>query len=123
MVKIRETVDLPFPIQNVNKIYTPLNTDWARILEEILDKPYFESCPTSSHSRRGDQNWYCNYHQYVGYSTEDYRQLKNLIEKNVQNGELIHYVTGREGLGRRRKDANKEQHGVDNLIRISQPVE
>lgn len=35
--------------------------------------------------------------------------MKNLIEKNVQNGELVHYVTGQESSGKRQKDTNQEQ--------------
>lgn len=84
----------PFPNQSVNKIYTPLNTDRARILEEIRDKLYFEPCPTITHQQRGDQRRYCNYHLHTGHSTEDCRHLKILIDKNVQNGELVHYVAG-----------------------------
>lgn len=42
-----------FPNQNVNKVYTPLNTDRARILEEVRDKPYFELCPTVTYPQRG----------------------------------------------------------------------
>lgn len=99
----------PFPNRSINKIHTPLSKDRARILEEIKDKLFFEPCPTNSHLMRGDPNQYCNYHQNIGHSTEDCRQLKKLIEKNVQNGELVHYVIGREGSGRRHEVAYREQ--------------
>lgn len=58
---------------------------------------------------RGDQSQFCQYHHNIGHSTEAYRQLKNLIEKNVKNGELIHYVIGREGSGKRQEDANQKR--------------
>lgn len=69
-----------------------------------MDKPFVEPCSVSNHPMRGDQS-----HHNIGHSTEAYRQLKNLIEKNVKNGELIHYVIGREGSGKRQKDANQKR--------------
>lgn len=60
----------PFPNQSVNKIYTPFNTDRARILEKIKDKLFFEPCPPNNHPMRGDQSQYYNYHQNAGHSTE-----------------------------------------------------
>lgn len=46
----------PFPNRSVNRVYTPLNTDRARILEEIRDKPFFKLCPVSNHPTIWDQS-------------------------------------------------------------------
>lgn len=54
----------------VNKVYTPLNTDRAGILNEIKDKSFFEPCPVSNHTPKGDQSLFCQYHKKHGASTE-----------------------------------------------------
>lgn len=48
------------------------------------------------HKLKVDKNFFFHYHQSTGHSTEVCWKLKDLIEKNVQNRELIHYVAGRE---------------------------
>lgn len=50
----------------------------------------------SNRTSRGDKNLFCQYHQSTRHSTEVCWQLKDMIEKNVQNGELMHYMAGRE---------------------------
>lgn len=38
----------PFLNWGVNKVYTLLNTDRTKILEEMKNKPYFELCPANT---------------------------------------------------------------------------
>lgn len=81
---------------------TPLNTDRTTILEVTRDEP----CPNNIRSERRNHNRFCNYHQMSRHSNEDYRNLKKLIEKNVQSRELVQYVAGRGGSGMRAKNTN-----------------
>lgn len=59
-----------FRNRGVNKVYTPLNTDGARILNEIKDKSFFEPCPVSNHTPKGDQSLFYQCHKKHRASTK-----------------------------------------------------
>lgn len=99
----------PFRNRDANKVYTPLDTNRVKILEEVKDKPLFEPCPNNARPWRGNRDRYCDYHQTSGHSIEDYRNLKNLIEKNVHSEELVQYVASWEGSGKKQDDVSRQQ--------------
>ncbi|XP_026383981.1 uncharacterized protein LOC113279501 [Papaver somniferum] len=77
-----------------DQVYTKLNTSYARILREIkgrenLDWPWSKGKqpPRSEKSKE-----YCEYHLFNGHQTEKCKNLKIMIQKLVDAGDLKQYV-------------------------------
>ncbi|XP_026398611.1 uncharacterized protein LOC113294430 [Papaver somniferum] len=81
-----------------DQVYTKLNTSYARILKEIkgrenLDWPWSKGKqpPRSEKSKE-----YCDYHCFNGHQTEKCKNLKIMIQKLIDNGELKQYIRKEE---------------------------
>ena len=60
-----------------------------------------------------NQNPYCQYHQELGHTTKDYKNLRNHLDQLVREGKLrhlLHHSSGQQG------QANPESQG-DNSLR------
>ncbi|XP_026451815.1 uncharacterized protein LOC113352180 [Papaver somniferum] len=77
-----------------DQVYTKLNVSYSRILKEIkgrenLDWPWSKGKqpPRSEKSRE-----YCEYHCFNGHQTEKCKNLKVIIQKLIDTGDLNQYV-------------------------------
>ncbi|XP_026429068.1 uncharacterized protein LOC113325042 [Papaver somniferum] len=77
-----------------DQIFTKLNTNYTRILREIKDRENLEwpwskgkQPPRSEKSRD-----YCEYHCFNGHQTEKCKNLKIMIQKLIDVGDLKQYV-------------------------------
>ena len=62
-----------------------------RVLEKIKNEPYFKwPNKMAGESTRRNQNFYCQYHQDHGHTTEDCRNLWNYLDQLVREGKLKH---------------------------------
>ncbi|XP_023914398.1 uncharacterized protein LOC112025952 [Quercus suber] len=72
-----------------------------RVLEKIKNKPYFK-WPNKivGKSTRHNQNFYCQYHQDHGHTTENCRNRWNYLDHLVREGKLkylLHHSSGHQG--------------------------
>ncbi|XP_026420088.1 uncharacterized protein LOC113316072 [Papaver somniferum] len=88
-----------------DQIYTNLNTSYARILKEIkgqenLDWPWSKGKqpPRSEKSKE-----YCDYHCFNGHQTEKCKNLKIMIQKLIDNGELKQCIRKEEAYDRSKR--------------------
>ncbi|KAL0400246.1 UNVERIFIED_CONTAM: hypothetical protein Sradi_2367900 [Sesamum radiatum] len=81
------------PFQRVNVVYTPLTVPIARALMAVEEKGLIAR-PRSwrNTSQRPKSDKFCRFHNDYGHTTEEYRNLKNEIERLIQNGYLQEYV-------------------------------
>ncbi|XP_026416669.1 uncharacterized protein LOC113312126 [Papaver somniferum] len=77
-----------------DQVYTKLNTNYTRILREIkgrenLQWPWYKGKqpPRSVKSRD-----YCEYHSFNGHQTEKCKNLKIMIQKLIDAGDLKQYI-------------------------------
>ena len=64
-----------------------------RVLEKIKNEPYFRwPNKMARESTRRNQNFYCQYHQDHGHTTEDCRNLWNHLDQLVREGKLKHLL-------------------------------
>ena len=71
------------------------------VLKKIKNEPYFK-WPNKmvGESMRRNQNFYCQYHQDHGHTTENYRNLWNYLDQLVREGKLkhlLHHSSGHQG--------------------------
>ncbi|XP_026416117.1 uncharacterized protein LOC113311499 [Papaver somniferum] len=95
-----------------DQVYTKMNASYARILREIkrwenLDWPWSKGNqpPRSEKSKE-----YCEYHFFNGHHTEKCKNLKMMIQKLIDAGDLKQYVqkVGTEDKAKRRKRLRKQ---------------
>lgn len=72
--------------------YTPLNTNFVRILEEALNVKLIPISSKTSAPPNADQNKQYQYHRNFGYSTKECPALKDKIEEIIQVGHLRCFV-------------------------------
>ena len=72
--------------QNVGAVFRePVH----QVLEKIKNELYFRwSNKMARESTKQNQNFYCQYHQDHGHTTENYRNLWNYLDKLVREGKL-----------------------------------
>ena len=64
-----------------------------RVLKKIKNEPYFKwPNKMTGESARCNQNFYCQYHQDYGHTTEDCRNLWNYLDQLVREGKLKHLL-------------------------------
>ena len=64
-----------------------------RVLNKIKNEPFFKwPNKMARESTRHNQNFYCQYHQDHGYTTENYRNLWNYLDQLVREGKLKHLL-------------------------------
>ncbi|XP_030941707.1 uncharacterized protein LOC115973449 [Quercus lobata] len=84
--------------QTVNAVFRePVH----RVLEKIKGEPYFR-WPNKmvGESTKHNQNFYCQYHQDHGHTTEDCKNLWNPLDQLIREGKLkhlLHHSSGHQG--------------------------
>ncbi|KAL0909137.1 hypothetical protein M5K25_023669 [Dendrobium thyrsiflorum] len=71
--------------------YTPLNTSRANVLMAIRDQENIK-WPNPLKTNVGNQEQYCYFHRSRGHTTEACKQLKDEIERLIQQGYLRQFV-------------------------------
>ncbi|XP_074326653.1 uncharacterized protein LOC141664594 [Apium graveolens] len=71
--------------------FTKLSIDKTHILAILKASPGYIP-PRPMNPNRPPSNKFCDYHEDTGHTTKRCYQLKYLIEDEVQNGELAHFV-------------------------------
>ncbi|XP_026395983.1 uncharacterized protein LOC113290610 [Papaver somniferum] len=77
-----------------DQVFTKLNTNYTRILREIKDRENLE-CPWSKGKqppRSEKSRDYCEYHCFNGHQTENCKNLKIMIQKLIDAGDLKQYL-------------------------------
>ena len=84
--------------QTVNTVFRELV---HRVLEKIKNESYFKwQNKMAGESTRRNQNFYCQYHQDHGHTTENCRNLWNYLDQLVREGKLkhfLHHSSGHQG--------------------------
>ena len=72
-----------------------------QVLEKIKNKPYFRwPNKIAGESTKRNQNFYCQYHQDHGHTTENSRNLWNYLDQLIREGKLkhiLHHSSGHQG--------------------------
>ena len=64
-----------------------------QVLEKIKNEPYFRWLnKMAGESTKRRQNFYCQYHQDHGHTTENCRNLWNYLDQLVREGKLKHLL-------------------------------
>ena len=94
-----------------------------RVLEKIKNEPYFKwPNKMAGESMRHNQNFYCQYHQDHGHTTEDCKNLWNYLDQLVREGKLkhlLHHSSGHQSQTRQepqRDAALRPPVGMINVI-------
>ena len=94
---------------NAQTVNTVFREPVHRVLEKIKNKPYFRwSNKMAREPSRRDQNFYCQYHQDHGHTTENCKNLWNHLDQLVREGKLehlMHHSSGHQGHQEVRRDA------------------
>ncbi|KAL0406403.1 UNVERIFIED_CONTAM: hypothetical protein Slati_3954200 [Sesamum latifolium] len=82
------------------KMYTPLMVPITQALMAVEGK-WLLARPRSwkEGPQRPQSDKFCHFHNDYGHTTEDYRHLKNEIERRIQNGYLQEYVCWEKARG------------------------
>ena len=92
--------------QTVNAIF---RESVHRVLEKIKNKPYFRwPNKMAGEPSRRDHNFYCQYHQDHGHTTENCKNLWNYLDQLVREGKLkhlLHHSSGHQDHQEARRDA------------------
>ncbi|XP_026458613.1 uncharacterized protein LOC113359150 [Papaver somniferum] len=109
-----------------DRVYMKLNTSYVRILREIKDQTNLEwpwskekQPPRSEKSRD-----YCEYHCFNGHQTEKCKNLKIMIQKLIDAGDLKQYVQKAETDDRTQRSKQvqlPENNRTINTISCSEP--
>ena len=94
-----------------------------QVLEKIKNESFFKwPNKMAGDPMKRNQNLYCQYHQEPGHTTEDCRNLRNLLDQLVQEGKLkhcLHHSSGQQGqenLESRRDISLRPPIGTINVI-------
>ena len=94
-----------------------------QVLKKIKNEPYFRWLnKMAGESTKQNQNFYCQYHQDHGHTTESCRNLRNYLDQLVREGKLkhlLHHSSGHQGQTHQesRKDvALRPPVGTNNTI-------
>ena len=64
-----------------------------KILEKVKNEPFFQwPSRMAGDPAKRNQSLYCEYHQEPGHTTDDWRNLKNHLDKLVREGKLRHLL-------------------------------
>ena len=64
-----------------------------KILEKFKNESFFQwPSRMAGDPAKRNQNLYCKYHQESGHTTDDYRNLKNHLDRLVREGKLRHLL-------------------------------
>ncbi|XP_026416484.1 uncharacterized protein LOC113311912 [Papaver somniferum] len=110
-----------------DQVNTKLNTSYVHILREIKGQANFE-CQRSKGkqpSRSEKLRDYCDYHCFNGHQTEKCKNLKIMIQKLIDAGELKEYVQKPDA--QERNNRSKQVHFPENdrtinTISCSEPI-
>jgi len=72
--------------------YTPLNTNWTRILQEAMASEIIPPPRKAITPERADHRKHCEYHKNHGHHTEECIGLKDKIEELIQVGQSRRFV-------------------------------
>ncbi|XP_026450758.1 uncharacterized protein LOC113350868 [Papaver somniferum] len=77
-----------------DQVFTKLNTNYTRILREIKDRENLEwPWSKGKHPPRTEKSRdYCEYHCFNGHQTEKCKNLKIMIQKLIDDGDLRKYI-------------------------------
>ncbi|XP_072094111.1 uncharacterized protein [Arachis hypogaea] len=75
--------------------YTPLKVFQVDVYREICHTERLQPPRPIKNKKKGSRGDYCEYHKMYGHSTNDYYDLKNVIEKLVREGRLDRYLMKR----------------------------
>jgi len=89
--------------------YTPLNTNWARILQEVMAAEIIPPPRKEKTPERADHNKHCQYHKNHGHQTEECVALKDRIEELIQAGQLKRFI--KDGRMMMRQSPEQELRG------------
>ncbi|XP_057758223.1 uncharacterized protein LOC130978188 [Arachis stenosperma] len=67
--------------------YTPLRVSLVDVYREICNSENIPPPHPIKHKRGGSRTEYCKYHRIYGHSTNDYHDLKNVIENWHEKGD------------------------------------
>ena len=71
-----------------------------KILKKVKNEPFFQwPSRMASDPAKHNQNLYCEYHQELGHTTNDCKNLKNHLDRLVREGKLrhlLHHPVGRQ---------------------------
>ncbi|KAL0290207.1 UNVERIFIED_CONTAM: hypothetical protein Sradi_7054500 [Sesamum radiatum] len=81
-------------------VYTPLTVPITQAFMAVKEKGLL-TCPRSWRDtpQRPKSDKFCGFHNDYGHTTEEYRHLKNEIERLIQNGYLQEYVCWEKARG------------------------
>ena len=86
---------------NTQAVNTVLQELVYRVLEKIKNEPYFKwPNKMAGESTRRNQNFYCQYYQDHGHTTENCKNLWNYLDQLVREGKLkhlLHRSSGHQG--------------------------
>ena len=86
-------------------------------MEKIKNEPFFKWPNNMAEDpTKCNQNLYYQYHQEPGHTTEDYRNLKNHLEKLVREGKLRHLLHHSNGRQRQKNVETREDTYLRPLI-------
>ena len=110
-------------VTNTQTVNTVFQEPVHQMLEKIKNEPYFRwPNKMAGESSRRDQNFYCQYHQDHGHTTENCRNLWNYLDQLVREGKLkhlLHHSSGHQGQTHqeaRRDTALRPSVGTINVI-------
>ena len=112
-----------FGSANAQAIHTVFRDSIHQVMEKIKNESFFKwPNKMAGDSMKRNQNLYCQYHQELGHTTEDCRNLKNHLNQLVREGKLshlLHHSSGRQGqanIETRRDTSLKPPIGTINVI-------
>ena len=86
---------------NTQAVNTVFREPVHRVLEKIKNESYFKwPNKMAGEPIRCNQNFYCQYHQDHGHTTENCRNLWNYLDQLVREGKLkhlLHHSSGHQG--------------------------
>ncbi|XP_015970370.1 uncharacterized protein LOC107493850 [Arachis duranensis] len=81
----------PFPWVGKFTNYTPLTAPIVEVYQQITDKGIFSKPLQLKDRTGGNKNLYCDYQKGYGHRTQDYFELKDALEQEIQEGKLSEF--------------------------------
>ncbi|XP_015954602.1 uncharacterized protein LOC107478960 [Arachis duranensis] len=90
--------------------YTPLWVSLVDVYRKICNTEKIPPSRPIKHKRRGSRTEYCEYHRIYGHPTNEFYDLKNVIEKLAREGKLDRFLANRtDELIKRKRDEEGER--------------
>ena len=99
--------------------YTPLVSNRARILEEVLNAYLIGTPQRVPTPPNADSTKHCRYHRNYGHTMEDYFSLKDKIEELIQAGHLENLSNEGRGILFQRRPRRKIRGGTTKNVKVS----